>query len=108
MAEINALTMNKIRSFIECLKDAGYEISEAYLFGSCLAGRMDSWSDIDIAVVSPQLGKDRLEERIRLMELALPIDDRIEPLPLNPSDLNDIDPLIKQIRETGLSLIQSN
>jgi hypothetical protein len=33
------------------------------------------------AVVSPQISDDRFEERIRLTEIALSIDDRIEPLP---------------------------
>ncbi len=43
--------------------------------------------DVDIAVVSPQIGSDRFEERVMLTELAMSVDERIEPLPFNKKTL---------------------
>lgn len=35
------------------------------------------WSDVDIAVVSPDFSEDLFEERIMLMKIAIGIDDRL-------------------------------
>jgi predicted nucleotidyltransferase len=63
---------------------------------------VDKWSDIDVAIVSPQISNDRFEERIRLTELALSIDNRLEPLPFNPDNFNDDDPFVRLIKEEGV------
>jgi len=79
-------------------------ISKAYIFGSYAKGKADKWSDIDIAIVSPQIGNDRFEERVRLTELALSVDDRIEPLPFNQETFSDMDPLVQKIMDEGLAV----
>jgi uncharacterized protein len=104
MAEIKTLVDDKIQSFLQELRHAGYHITRAYVFGSYVSGRIDEWSDIDIAVVSPQISDDRFEERIRLTEIALSIDDRIEPLPFSIDGFNDEDPLVQQIKNQGILL----
>lgn len=81
MAEIEPVVVKKVQSFLEKLRLTGFHISKAYIFGSHANGKVDRWSDIDVAVISPQIGNDRFEERIRLTELAMSIDDRIEPFP---------------------------
>ena len=102
MAEIDALVMKNVRIFLEKLKNTGMSITKAYIFGSYAEGRADKWSDIDIAIVSPQIGNDRFEERIRLTELAVSIDDRLEPLPFNQVTFNDNDPFVQKILTDGL------
>jgi predicted nucleotidyltransferase len=104
MAEIQTLVDDKIQSFLQKLRHAGYQITRAYVFGSYVSGRIDEWSDIDIAVVSPQISDDRFEERICLTEIALSIDDRIEPLPFSIDGFNDEDPLVRQIKNKGILL----
>jgi predicted nucleotidyltransferase len=52
-----------VTAFLEHLNVEGIQVTEAYLFGSQLTGKVDEWSDIDVAVVSPQIGDDRFEER---------------------------------------------
>jgi predicted nucleotidyltransferase len=66
---------------------------------------VDKWSDIDVAIVSPQISNDRFEERIRLTELAISVDDRLEPLPFNLDSFSDDDPFVRQIKDEGLAII---
>jgi predicted nucleotidyltransferase len=101
MAEIDAVVMTKVRLFLDKLRGHGMLVNQAYLFGSHVSGCPDKWSDIDIAIVSPQIGNDRFEERVRLTEMAISIDDRIEPLPYNPETFNDADPFVRKIKSEG-------
>jgi len=59
MAEIDAVVMKNARLFLEKLRNKGIIISKAYIFGSYANGKADKWSDIDIAVVSPNISEDR-------------------------------------------------
>ena len=102
MAEIEPVVFKKVQSFLHILRLKGFQISKAYIFGSYAKGRVDKWSDIDVAVISPQIGNDRFEERVRLTELAMSIDDRIEPLPFNLDNFNDDDPFVRQIKTEGI------
>ncbi|HBO84895.1 MAG TPA: nucleotidyltransferase, partial [Deltaproteobacteria bacterium] len=45
--------------------------------GSYARKTQNKWSDIDLAIISPDFSNDRFEERVRLMKLASSIDDRI-------------------------------
>ena len=104
MAEIDIVVMKNVRLYLEKLRETGMQISEAYIFGSYAKGKADKWSDIDIAVVSPQIGSDRFEERVRLTELAMSVDDRIEPLPFNKDTFSENDPFVQTIVAEGLAV----
>ena len=104
MAQVDAEVMDKVRLFLEKLRGQGFFVSQAYLFGSCVRGKVDRWSDIDLAIVSPQIGTDRFEERVRLMELAVSVDDRLEPLPYRPEAFHDDDPFVRKIKREGLAV----
>lgn len=104
MVAIDAVVLKNIRIFLDRLEAAGIHISKAYLFGSYLTGRVNEWSDIDVAVISPQISSDRFEERVRLMKIAVTIDDRIEPLPFNPDTFAEDDPLVREILTNGLAV----
>ena len=105
MAEIESVVFKKVQSFLEKLRLTGFHISKAYIFGSYANGKEDQWSDIDVAIISPQISNDRFEERIRLTELAVSVDDRLEPLPFNLSSFSDDDPFVRQIKNEGLSIV---
>ncbi len=102
MAEIDAVVMKNARLFLEKLRNKGIIISKAYIFGSYANGKADKWSDIDIAVVSPNISEDRFEERVRLTKLAISVDDRLEPLPFNDETFSDDDPFVQKIKNEGL------
>lgn len=71
------------------IKEKGVKISKVILFGSYAKGIAKPDSDIDLAVISSQFGKDNLKEMIFLRKLAIKIDSHIEPLPFSPEDLKD-------------------
>lgn len=104
MAEIDDAVLKNVTAFLERLNAEGIQVAAAYLFGSQLTGKADEWSDIDVAVVSPQISEDRFEERVKLTQIAFSVDERIEPLPFNSETFTSEDPLVRQILHTGRSL----
>ena len=101
MVEIDKVVLENIKTFLGRLDTAGIHVTKAYLFGSHLTGKADKWSDIDVAVISPQISDDRFEERVILTKIAFSVDDRIEPLPFNPADFVKDDPLVREIINKG-------
>jgi len=93
-----------INNFLEELKKH-YRIDSAFLYGSFARGTSHKWSDIDIAIVSPDFSDDILEDRLKLMQVAAKIDDRIEPRPFKKGLFSDNDPLVYEIKKNGIRLI---
>jgi len=81
--------LNVINKYINLLKQEGVDVSKVILFGSYAKGTAKPESDIDIAVISSQFGKNNLKEMMFLRRIALKIDSHIEPLPFSPKDIND-------------------
>jgi predicted nucleotidyltransferase len=104
MAQIDSDVIDRVKEFLRKLTERGIYIESAYLFGSCASNSTSRWSDIDVAVVSPDFSHDRLEERIRLMTLSAEIDSRIEPVPFHTNDFIDEDHLVGEIKRNGISL----
>ena len=104
MAEIDALVMKNVQLFLDKLRRSGISISKAYIFGSYAKGQADRWSNIDIAIVSPQISEDRFEERVKLTKLAISVDNRLEPLPFTPDTFSDEDPFVRKIKSEGLPI----
>jgi predicted nucleotidyltransferase len=93
-----------IRIFLDEIQKT-YRLDSAYLFGSHAKGTSNQWSDIDLAVVSPDFSEDLYEELLALMRLAAEIDDRIEPRPFRPDMFTPNEPLVDEIQKHGLKLI---
>ena len=93
-----------IRIFLDEIRKT-YRLDSAYLFGSHAKGTSNQWSDIDLAVVSPDFSEDLYEELLALMRLAAEIDDRIEPRPFRPDMFTPNEPLVEEIQKHGLKLI---
>ncbi len=95
-----------IRKFVKALKQNGITVDHLILYGSCAKGKMRPDSDIDVAVVSRDFGKDKVEEGMNLFKIAGKIDSRLEPVPIS-TDAYEKDtwiPLIYEIREKGIKL----
>ena len=105
MAQIDNVVLDKLQTFIAALKNSGISIESAYLFGSYATNHAGQWSDIDVAIISPDFSADRLDERIRLMKFSTEVDSRIEPVPFHSSDFIDTDPLVGEIKKHGISLL---
>jgi len=95
-----------LRKFQEALGEKGIQVTKIVLYGSRATGRFHKDSDIDVAVVSPNFGKDRFEEGAKLFEIACQVDPRIEPVPISLESYEKDTwlPLIYEIREKGITL----
>lgn len=94
------------RKFVRELTAKGIPVTKAYLFGSYAKGKVKSYSDIDICIVSPDFGKDLIDEMVRLRQISRSVDNRIEPLPFGIDDMNNpYDPLAAEIRRFGQSIL---
>jgi len=98
--------VEKIDRFVIELKKQGIKVAKVILYGSRVSGNAHEYSDIDVAIVSPDFGKNRYEEGARLFEIACKIDPLIEPVPISlESYENDTwVPLIYEIRKNGVEL----
>lgn len=95
-----------IKKFVTALKKHGISIQHVILYGSYAAGKAHSDSDIDVAIVSKNFGRDRVEEGMALFRIAGKIDSRLEPVPIS-SEAYENDtwvPLIYEVRAKGIEL----
>ncbi len=92
-----------VKRFIDELRKK-YRVHAAYIYGSHSKGNANAWSDIDVAVISPDFSDDLFEERLRLMRIAAFIDDRIEPHPFKVEDFESSNPLVSEIQKYGILL----
>ncbi|MCL5422231.1 MAG: nucleotidyltransferase domain-containing protein [Nitrospirae bacterium] len=95
-----------INKFIRELRRHNITCERIILYGSYASGRVRPDSDIDVAIVSRDFGKDIVEERMRLFRLAGKIDNRLEPVPITAESYENDTwvPLIYEIREKGVEL----
>jgi predicted nucleotidyltransferase len=98
--------VKKIKEFVKALKRDNINVAKVILYGSRASGKAHEYSDIDVAIVSPDFGKDRFEEGVRLFKIACEIDSLIEPVPLSLEsyEKNTWVPLINEIRVNGIEL----
>ena len=95
-----------IKRFASALIKEGITVDKIILYGSHARGRARPDSDIDVAVVSRDFGKDRTEEGMLLFRIAGEIDVRLEPVPISLKSYKKDTwvPLIYEIRKNGLEL----
>ena len=104
MAQIAPDVIASVERFLAVVRQR-LRIDAAYLYGSQAAGSARPWSDIDVAVISPDFSDDLFQERVALMQCAAAIDDRIEPQPFTPDRFGPNDPLASEISHSGVRLI---
>ena len=70
-----------IKKYLEALKVKNIRVQKAILYGSLATGIGDENSDIDLAIISPDLGQDRFKELLLLKKITRGIDLEISPRP---------------------------
>lgn len=94
-----------VNQYAKQLKRQKYSFSAIYLFGSYAKGKPRKWSDIDVAVVTPELRKNYEHNRFALWDARVGVDSRIEPHGFTPEDFkNDADPMVHEIKTTGIRI----
>ncbi|MEK7166884.1 MAG: nucleotidyltransferase domain-containing protein [Patescibacteria group bacterium] len=95
-----------IKKYAKKLKEKKYSFSAIYLFGSFAKGNAREYSDIDIAVISEELNKERNKAKFKLWKLTEGIDSRIEPHGFSPEDFKeDWIPIVHEIKKTGIRVV---
>mgnify|MGYP002335981098 CR=1 FL=1 len=102
--------IKKAQQFVIELRKHKIRVSKAILYGSRTSGKAREFSDIDIAIVSPDFGKDRYKEGTKLFEIAYKIDPLIEPVPISSESYKNDTwlPLIYGIRKNGVRVKTSS
>ena len=79
-----------------------WRVVRIYLYGSYSGGSPNEWSDIDIAVVSPDF-TNRTAANVELVHLATDVSSSIEPKAFRPEDFDEATPadFCYEIKRTG-------
>jgi len=101
--------VKNLQKLHQAVEKTGIRITKVILYGSYANGTFNRDSDIDVAIVSPDFGRDRFEEGVALFKIASKIDPRIEPVAvsLNSYQKDTWLPLIYDIREKGVEISMS-
>jgi predicted nucleotidyltransferase len=95
----------KIAKYVDLIRDKFSDIESIYLFGSYVKGKLTDDSDIDIALIFTNLDdSNKFNIQVQLMMLAAQIDTSIEPHPFSLDDFNTGNPLMIEIRKTGIEI----
>ena len=78
-----------------------FDTTKVYLYGSYSKGNARPESDIDVAVIVPQLKNDWLKLSTRLWVIAPKVDLHIEPVLLEE---NEPSPLYDDVMRTGIAV----
>ena len=85
VAAIVARTVERLRETVV--------LQQAILFGSCARGEATNWSDVDLAVISPDFGRMGQSRIMDLMvDVALSVDPSLDIRPYTPADLREARP----------------
>lgn len=95
-----------VERFVRKVRKCNIRIERVILYGSMVSGKAHKDSDIDVAIVSPDFGKNRYREGVKLFTIAQEVDPRIEPVPLSVHAYENDTwlPLIYEIRTKGIDL----
>lgn len=105
MAEIPNHIRRIINQYLALLKEHGFQIEEAILFGSHARGQANQSSDIDLALVSPGFEGVRFTDKNKIRKITLAVSTDLEILPFNPKHFTPSDPLVKEILDTGIKVL---
>jgi predicted nucleotidyltransferase len=95
------LALEKAREYVRRLRENDIAVWQVYLFGSFAKGSQDADSDIDLAVFLDREEIDGFDEGVRLTRLRRGIDTRIEPHVFARTEMEDGDPVVREILRSG-------
>lgn len=88
--------------FARFIENQGITIERLIIFGSYAKNEANKESDIDICLVSPNFGKDSVEELQFLLKQRRGIDSRIEPVPVSSKEYRETaTPFVWEIKKFG-------
>lgn len=100
-AAIDPDVLKTIDVYLQVLRAHHADFESVWLFGSFAEGRAAEDSDIDIAVVMPQV-KTKFFKEVELTRFRRNIDTRIEPHVINADDLDS--PFFEAVTRKGIRI----
>ncbi|MBI5038572.1 MAG: nucleotidyltransferase domain-containing protein [Nitrospirae bacterium] len=55
--------IEKIKEFVKALRQHKIRVVKVVIYGSIVSGKAHEYGDIDVAIISPDFGKDRYRSR---------------------------------------------
>jgi len=104
MAIVTDEAVEIVGKFLRMIRDANINIEKAILFGSYAKGYAGKWSDIDIAIVSPDFSGIPFYDRKMLNPFLLKVDSRIELHPFRPEDFTEDNEFVREIIKNGVEV----
>jgi len=103
---LNRKIRNDIKKFAGALAARNVHVAKLVVYGSYAKDTKHGESDLDLAVISADFGKDRFEEGKLLLQTAWRINPRLHPIPISIDSLENDTwiPLIHEIREHGIEI----
>ncbi|RMD92538.1 MAG: nucleotidyltransferase domain-containing protein [Calditrichaeota bacterium] len=95
----------EVRKLIKALESEKIRVERVILFGSYAKGEQRRYSDIDVAIVSPDFTGIRFEDNRRLLKVKLLLNSRIETHPYTPEDFADSPFVRDEILEYGIEIV---
>lgn len=91
--------------YVENLRAQKISFSAIYLFGSHAHGKPTKWSDIDVAIITEKIKRNRDANILKLWKAREGVDNRIEPHSFTPEDFRDYwNPMAHEIKKTGIKI----
>ncbi|MBU4370220.1 nucleotidyltransferase domain-containing protein [Patescibacteria group bacterium] len=94
-----------VKQYIEVLKKENFPLTAVYLYGSHAKGNPHFGSDIDVAIISPRLRKNWNKTEAWLWKARRNVNSLIEPVGYAPENFIDADPLVTEIKTTGIRIV---
>ncbi len=91
-------------NYLAKLMENRIHVYSAYLFGSFAKGKVHKDSDIDLALILDK-ALNNFETEVKLMNLRKGEETLIEPHVFDTDDFVSDNPLIKEIKNTGIKLM---
>jgi predicted nucleotidyltransferase len=95
--------MQYIYDFIKACDELGIHYKRVILFGSYARNEAHKWSDIDLALVSDDFSKHRLDNTGKIASALVKFCD-IEAHTYNATYFEDGDPFTETIKRTGIEI----
>lgn len=108
MVEKQANIEVSIKKYVEALQQK-IRVSKVVLYGSWANGQPNKHSDIDLAVFSPDFGKNKLLELQLLSKLSWDVDESIEAVPYSVDKLTNPKPssFVYEILKQGKTVYEN-
>jgi len=101
-ARLNQDVLKTINAYLNVLRKHQMRFESVWLFGSFADNRASEDSDIDIAMVMPEV-KNKFYKEVELTKYRREVDSRIEPHIINTRDLDT--PFYEEIMKRGIKIV---